>query len=300
MRQVALLRKRFARLLLACCAMLAPLSSSLAAIAVVDDANHTVTLAKPARRIVTLAPHAAELVHAAGAGAFLAGVSDYSSFPPEVKRIPSVGGVAALDLERVVALKPDLVVVWSSGNSAAQISKLRSLGIPVFESEPRSFDAIASSLERLAQLAGTDATGRAAAASFRDRLQKIEATYRDRPRVTVFYQIWRTPLMTLNGAHLVSTAIALCGGQNIFAQLPQLAPVVSTEAVLKSNPEVIITSSEARDDQFSGWRRFPSLAAVANDNLFQLDGELMNRASPRVLDGTEALCKLLDTARGKR
>lgn len=231
------------------------------------------------------------------------GVSEYSNYPPEAKHITSVGGVAALDLERVVALKPELVVFWGSGNSATQIAKLRSLGIPVFESEPRNFATIASSIERLARLArlaGTDAAGNVAAQSFRARLEKIKTTYGQHPAVTVFYQIWRTPLMTLNGAHLVSSAIRLCGGENIFTNLPQLAPTVSMEAVLKANPEVIIASSEAKDDQFTDWRRFPALTAVARGNLFSLDGELMNGAAPRVLDGTEALCKQLDAARGKR
>jgi iron complex transport system substrate-binding protein len=197
-------------------------------------------------------------------------------------------------------LKPDLVVVWGSGNSATQIAKLRSLRIPVFESEPRDFAAIASSIERLAQLAGTGRVGYAAAENFRARLEKIRAAYQQRPVVGVFYQIWRTPLMTLNGAHMVSAAIRLCGGENIFGALPQLAPAISAEAVLEANPEAIIASSGAKDDPFSGWRRFPAMTAVARGNLFSVDGELMNRASPRVLDGTEALCKHLETARGKR
>lgn len=293
--------KRYAQRLAACgIGMLLPLSASLAAVSAVDDSKRAVTLAEPARRIVSLAPHATELIYAAGAGAALVGVSEYSNYPPEAKRLPSVGGVAALDLERVMTLKPDLVVAWGSGNSTAQLAKLRELGIPVFESEPRDFAAIASSIERLAHLAGTDAAGRAAANDFRSRLEKIGIRYRDRPAVPVFYQIWRSPLMTLNGAHMVSAAIRLCGGENIFGTLPQLAPTVSAEAVLKANPEAIIASSGAKDDPFAAWRRFPTLTAVARGNLFTVDADLMNRASPRVLDGTEALCKHLETARSKR
>lgn len=280
--------------------MLLPLSPSWAAVSVVDDGKRTVTLAEPARRIVSLAPHATELIYAAGAGAYLVGVSEYSNYPPEASRLPSVGGVSALDLERVITLKPDLVVVWGSGNSATQIARLRALGIPVFESEPRDFATIASSIERLAQLAGTDAVGRAAADGFRARLEKIRTTYQQRPPVSVFYQIWRSPLMTLNDAHMVSTAIRLCGGENLFGKLPQLAPTVSMEAVLKANPEAIIASSGAKDDAFSGWRRFPALTAVARGNLFMVDADVMNRASPRVLDGAEALCQHLESARSKR
>jgi iron complex transport system substrate-binding protein len=211
-----------------------------------------------------------------------------------------VGGVAAPDLERVLALKPDLVVAWASGNSSAQIAKLRSLGIPVFESEPRDFATIASSLERLARLAGTEGVAQAQADRFRARLERLRSDYRQRPGVTVFYQIWRAPLMTLNGQHLVSAAIRLCGGENIFGGLPQLAPTVGIESVLKANPEAMIASGGANDDPFAGWRRFRALTAVARGNLFMVDGDLMNRATPRVLDATEVLCRQLETARAKR
>jgi iron complex transport system substrate-binding protein len=279
---------------------LPPFSVSLAAVSAIDDSKRMVTLPEPARRIVSLAPHATELLYAAGAGPRVVGVSEYSDYPPEAKRLPSVGGVSSPDLERVLALKPDLVVAWSSGNSAAQIAKLRSLGIAVFESEPRDFAAIASSLERLARLGGSDAAAQSAAQRFRSRLDRLQRDYRQRPTVSVFYQIWRAPLMTLNGEHLVSAAIRLCGGENIFGGLPQLAPTVGIESVLQANPEVMIASGGAKDDPFSGWRRFPGLAAVARGNLFIVDGELMNRASPRVLEGTEALCRQLETARARR
>jgi iron complex transport system substrate-binding protein len=263
----------------------------------VDDAGRTVTLAAPARRIVSLAPHATELVYASGAGAALVGVSEYSTYPPEAGKLPSVGGVSALDLERVIALKPDLVVVWGSGNSATQIARLRQIGVPVFESEPRSFDMVATSLERLAILGGTDVIGRKAASAFRNRLSTIEKTYRHRPTVSVFYQIWRTPLMTLNGDHLVSSGLQLCGGRNIFADLPQLAPTVGIEAVVKADPDTIIASSGAKDDALHHWRRFDGMRAVKRGNLYTVNGELMNRAAPRVLDGVEALCKVLEKAR---
>jgi iron complex transport system substrate-binding protein len=272
-----------------------------AAISVTDDSGHKVTLDKPAQRIVSLAPHATELIYAAGAGATLVGVGEYSNYPPQAAQVQSIGSSAALDIERIVTLKPDLIIAWASGNSSTQVAKLRNLGIPVFDSEPRDFATIATTLERLARLAGTEATGNAAAATFRARLEKLTAGYRGRAPVRVFYQIWRDPLMSLNDEHLVSQALRLCGGENIFGKLPQLAPVISTEAVVQENPEVIITgSSKKGDDAFAGWRRFPKMTAVVRDNLFTIDSNLMSRAGPRVLEGTEAMCKYLDTARNKR
>lgn len=294
------MRHRIAQLLTWCALALLPVSAALGAITVVDDAKRNVTLPQPARRIVSLSPHATEILFAAGAGPYIVGVVEYSDYPPEAKRITSVGSGVALDLERVMSLKPDLVVSWGSGNSAAQIRKLRELGIPVFESEPRDFPTIATSLERLATLAGTDQTGKAAASVFRDQLQHIRSTYQQRTPVTVFYQIWRNPLMTLNGEHPVSIALRLCGARNVFSGLPQLAPTVNVEAVLQANPDVIIASTGEQDDVLSGWRRFSGLKAVERGNLFLIDGGLMNRSGPRILDATEALCQQLDIARNRK
>jgi iron complex transport system substrate-binding protein len=293
------MRGRIRFMLAGCALALLALAPAFGAISVVDDAKRTVTLSAPARRIVSLAPHATELLFAAGAGAHIVGVAEFSDYPPEAKHIQSVGSGVSLDLERIIALKPDLVVGWNNGMAATQLARLEPLGIPIYKSEPYDFAAIAHSLERLARLTGTDAAGNAAAAAFRARLQRLRDTYQKRRTVRVFYQIWRSPLMTLNGAHLVSSALRLCGGENIFAGLPQLAPTVSIEAVLKADPEAIIASSGEQEDILAAWRRFPTLKAVARDNLMTIDGELVNRAGPRILDGTEALCQRLEAARGK-
>ena len=271
-----------------------------APVSATDDAGHLITLTTPARRIVSLAPHVTELLFAAGAGERLVGVSDYSDFPAAAKAIGSVGGAAALDIERIAQLKPDLVVAWGSGNSASQLARLRGLGMAVFDSEPRTFAAIASSLERLATLAGSEAIGHAAADDFRARLRTLTSTYQQRAPVRVFYQIWREPLMTLKGKSMVSTAIGLCGGRNVFAQLPQIAPVVGTEAVLEANPEVILTGGDDEVAALAGWRRFASLLAVQRNNLFVINADWLARSGPRLLDGTELLCRQLDSARRNR
>jgi iron complex transport system substrate-binding protein len=292
------MRRWCSAIALLCCVIGAV--AQAAPVAATDDAGHVITLATPARRIVSLAPHVTELLFAAGAGARLVGVSDYSDFPPAAKAIGSVGGAAALDIERIVQLKPDLVVAWGSGNSASQLARLRGLGIAVFDSEPRTFAAIAASLERLATLAGSEAVGHAAANDFRARLHTLSSTYQQRAPVRVFYQIWREPLMTLNGSSMVSAAIRLCGGSNIFAQLPQLAPVVGTEAVLEANPEVIVTGGDDELAALAGWRRFASLLAVQRNNLFVINADWLARSGPRLLEGTELLCRQLDSARRKR
>jgi iron complex transport system substrate-binding protein len=288
------------RLAALCALALALPGAAHAAVTVVDDAGRTVTLQAPARRIVSLAPHATEMLFAAGAGAHIVGVTEFSDYPPEAKRIPSVGSGVSLDLERIIQLKPDLVVGWNNGMAATQLAKLEPLGIPIYKSEPYDFATIANSLERLARLAGTDAAGQASATAFRQRWKKLQDTYQARRPITVFYQIWRSPLMTLNGSHLVSSALRLCGAENIFAKLPQLAPTVNEEAVIEADPEAIVASSGEQDDVFAPWRRFTGLKAVAGSNLVSIDGNLINRAGPRILDGTEDLCRKLDTVRAKR
>ena len=270
-----------------------------AAISVQDDAQHKLTLAAPAQRIVSLAPHTTELLFAAGAGARIVGVSEFSDYPAAARGLPQIGSSAALDLERIIALKPDLVVTWSSGNLAPQVAKLRQLGLAVFDSEPRDFETVATSLERLGQLAGTAAVGQMAADQFRSRLKSLSASYAQRPPVTVFYQVWRDPLMTLNDAHMVSAAMRLCGGKNIFGKLIPLVPTVSVEAVLQADPEVILAGGSADDPRFD-WRRFAKLTAVARGNLFSLNSDWMTRAGPRVLDGADAMCQKLELARSKR
>lgn len=268
-----------------------------AEVVAIDDAGNPIRLAAPASRIISLAPHATELLFAAGAGDRIVGVSQYSNYPPQALQIASVGGAGTLDVERIATLKPDLLVAWSSGNTASQLARLRSLGIPVFESEPHDFERVASSLERLAALAGTAVTGNAAASRFRTSLAQLRAAHAGRAPVTAFFQVWKAPLITLNDAHLVSEALRLCGAKNIFGGLPQLAPTVSIEAVLQANPDVIITNGNEQTDALQDWRRFPAMKAVARHNLLNVPGDTLTRATPRVLDATRELCRQLDAAR---
>ena len=266
-----------------------------ATISVLDDSGNAVTLAAPAQRIVSLSPHATELLFAAGAGQQVVGVSEYSDFPAAAKQLPSVGGSGHLDIERIVSLKPDLIVAWGSGNNRRQLERLRKLGLTVFESEPRSFEAIADSLKRLGTLAGRD-EGRLQAQQFDKHLLALQQQYAGRAPVTVFYQIWSTPLMTLNDAHIVSQAIRLCGGLNVFGQLKPLVPTISREAVLTANPDMIIVSDETGKG-LERWRSFKRMQAVTSGNLLTVDGVMMNRAGPRLIEATRALCEQIDQAR---
>ncbi|TCW81895.1 cobalamin-binding protein [Burkholderia sp. SRS-46] len=271
-----------------------------------DDAGNTVTLPAPAQRVISLAPHVTELIYAAGGGAKLVGAVAYSDYPPAAKAVPRVGDNKALDLERIAALKPDLIVVWRHGNAERQTDALRALHIPLFFSEPKHLDDIATSLGRLGTLLGTQPAADAAAAAFTRDVAALRARYAARPPVTLFFQVWDRPLMTLNGTHLIDDVIALCGGRNVFAQLKPLVPTVTDEAVLAANPEAIVTTragatpSHEPLPSLARWRAWPALTAVARDNLFAIDGDLLTRASPRIAQGAAALCADLDIARSRR
>jgi len=273
-----------------------------AAITVVDDDGNPVTLQKPAQRIVAMAPHVTELLFAAGGGAKIVGAVNYSDYPEAAKRIPQIGSNRQIDMERVIAMKPDLIVVWMHGSSERQIEELRTLGIPMFHSEPRQLDDIAISLQKLGKLMGTEPIAEPAAASLRKELAGLRARYGGRSPVRMFYQVWDKPLYTLNGGHIVSDAIRACGGVNIFAGLKVTAPIVNVEAVLQEDPEAIFSTGEGsqNDGGVNLWKPFANMTAVKRANLFRLDGNLLNRAGPRMIAGTAALCEKLDLARQHR
>jgi iron complex transport system substrate-binding protein len=295
--------RRTARMHWVLAAVLALGSATLAAeIRLIDDSGRSVTLKQPAQRIISLAPHMTELLFAAGAGEHVVGIVEYSNFPAAAQRIARIGDSAQIDLERIVALKPDLIVVWQNGNAQRQLDKLLRLGIPVYYNASRRLADIARALEQLGHLAGTEAIALPAARAFVAREAGLRQRYAGRALVTVFYQIWDRPLMTVNGGHLISDVIRLCGGQNVFAELKLLTPVISTEAVLAADPDAIggVTAEPGQRGNLDEWKRWPRLKAVARDNLFSIHADLITRNTPRILDGAQQLCEQLDAARARR
>jgi iron complex transport system substrate-binding protein len=257
---------------------------------VVDDYGNTVGLPAPASRIVSLAPHLTELVYAAGGGSRMVGAVEYSDYPPQAKELPRVGSDAHINLESVLALRPDLIVAWPNAGSVRAIDRLAELGLPVFRSEPRALEDIATTLERLGRLSGTTAEAARAARAFRARKADLEKRYSGRATLRVFYQVWDRPLLTVNGDHVISKVIALCGGENVFAALPLIAPEVDVEAVLRANPDVVLTSRAG-----AGRPRW-----LAKGRFYVVPADLIQRHTPRLLDGAEHICRVLDEARSAR
>jgi iron complex transport system substrate-binding protein len=268
-------------------------------VSVEDFLGRKVQLAAPAQRIVALAPHIVENIYSAGAGDKLVGVVSYSNYPPAARTLAEVGSYNAFSLESIISLRPDLIVMWGSGNGIQALEKLESLGIPVYVSEPRKLADVPRSIRALGQLAGTEQVSEKEALRIETVFAELREQYGERRQLSVLYEIWNEPLQTLNGEHLISQVITLCGGRNIFADARTLAPRVNLESVLERNPDIIVASgmSQQRPEWLDDWKIYPSLAAVENNALFFVDPDLIQRPTARVLLGARGLCELIDSVR---
>jgi iron complex transport system substrate-binding protein len=286
--------------LLAAAAIALLAGAARADVRVADDLGHEIRLVSPARRIVALAPHATELVFAAGAGDRLVGVVRGSNHPAAARSLPVIGDVHALDLERIIALKPDLIVSWPY-TTPAQVDKLRERGLAVFVTDSRSIDGIATNIERLGALADTRDDAARNAAEFRARVAAAIPRSSDR-RVRIFYEIWNAPLFTIGADHLITQAIVACGGENVFASIAIPAPQVSVEAVIAARPEMIIAGTDAakRPAWLDDWRRWTAVPAVRDDLLHVVDADRLHRPGPRFAEGVAELCAVIATARAQR
>lgn len=255
----------------------------------------------PARRIVALSPHLAELAYAAGAGGRLVGAVEFSNHPEAARDLPRVGDAFRIDVEALAALRPDLVLGWPSGNSPAALGRLRGLGYRVVELEPRRLADVGDQIEAIGRLAGTEPEAQRAARAWRDGLAALQARYAGARPGRVFYQVAPQPLITVTREHFIGEAIELCGGENIYADVPGLTAVVSVESVLAAAPDAIVANdytpgpgSPASGTPLDAWRSWDRLPAVSHARLHVLDPDLMSVPGPRLLKGITQLCAALN------
>jgi len=247
-------------------------------------------------RLIALAPNLAELVYIAGAGEQLVGAVEYSDYPAAALSVPRIGDAFRLDFEAMRRLQPDIVLAWGSGTPRPTISRLQDLGYNVVEFELAELADIATEIERIGALAGTKSAADQAAAQVRSDLSALRLSHTGRRPLTVFYQISASPWFTVSGEHVISEVIGLCGGVNVFADVPGLAPAVSLEAIVRANPQVVIAGTKENDWR-ADWQPWLSISAVSNGALYAVDPDLVNRATPRLLEGAKQICLALDTAR---
>lgn len=270
-----------------------------AEISVVDDQGNLVVLPAPAQRIISLAPNLTEVLFYVGAGEQIVGADEYSNYPEQAKNIIRVNNHAAANYELILSLKPDLVVAWESGNGEQIIGRIKELGLPLFVLETRKMAAIPNLFTRLGRLTGHDEIAARRAQAFSQRLNGLREAYGSQTTVRAFYQIWNDPLITLNGEHLISDVIELCGGVNVFSEAIPLVPYVNIEAIMAADPQVIIASgsSEKNEQWRDSWSSWQGISAVTNGNIYLIPPDLMQRHSNRILEGAEYMCDFLQRAR---
>jgi iron complex transport system substrate-binding protein len=273
------------------------LAGSALARPVTDDLGRTLNVPTAPLRIVSLAPGATEMLFAAGAGAQVIATVEYSDEPAAARHVPRVGDVAAVDMERLVALHPDVVVLWAGGGNPAQREKIAGLAIPVYEQQVARLADIPASVRRLGKLAGTSAAADAAAHSMEQRLAELSATYGHGGghKPSVLMQVWNRPIYTVGGKHLMSDALLLCGAHNVFADLPEAGPIIDTEAVIARDPDIILAAAPAGEGAawVADWMRLQSLSAVRHHRVVAFEDQALSRLGPSVIGATENLCRTL-------
>ncbi len=274
-------------------------SVARADIEVVDSLGRKLVLESPASRVISLAPHLTEVVFAAGAGKTLIGAASYSDYPEAAREIPRVGSSDNVSYETLVALNPDLVLAWRSGNGDEVIKRLEALGLTVYVDESKTLEDVPRSLRAVGQLTGNEDIAEPAARAFMAQLNHLRATYSSRHAVNVYYQIWDEPLLTLNGEHLISDVVQLCGGRNVFADALALVSRISVESVIRADPQVIIASGmdKARPEWLDAWRAWSSMTAVQNNQLYFIPPDVLQRHTPRIIEGARLMCDQLQLAR---
>ncbi|KZN54075.1 cobalamin-binding protein [Pseudoalteromonas luteoviolacea] len=260
---------------------------------------------KQPSRIIALAPHIVENLYAIGAGDKIVGTVEYADYPEAANRIPRIGGYHGIQLEKVLALAPDLVIVWKNGNKEADIEKLKSLGIPIAYSVSKDIRRVPTELIKLGELTGHKAQAEQLANKFNQRYQQIIKQFQGKASLDVFYQLWPSPLMTTNGKTWIHQTLNMCGVRNVFAEAATEYPQISLENVIAKHPQVIIIPNEkaAKQPQQVQWQKWTEIPAVKHGQYIEVDADLLHRFSTRMLEGVQDMCDKLHASRkyyGKR
>jgi len=264
-----------------------------------DDAGQLLSLPGPPQRIVSLAPGATAMLFAAGGGARIVGTPEYSVEPDAARGIARIGDSHGFDLERILALHPDLIVAWSGGAAAAQLLPFERAGLPVYHHQVARLDDLPQSLERLGVLLHTEAEAQRTAAALRARIAAIRAANQRASAPRLLLQVWDRPVYTLGGGQLTADAAEACGYRNVYAELRDAAPAVSLESIAARDPDVILAlapDAHTAQQWIDHWQALPALRAVRNHRVVGFVDPRLSRMGPEIVDATEALCARLAAA----
>ena len=260
----------------------------------------TVKAAEPAKRIAALAPSVTELIYAAGAGKSLVAVSAFSDYPEAAKQLPQVADFAGISIEALIQLKPDLVLVWESGTRPADIARLRDLRIRTESIRIDTFDDVPTAIRRIGEFAGTPETANAAAEKFVLRAKELADKNRGKPKVSVFFEIGRSPLLTINGHHFITQVLSICGGVNVFASASQQVFQPSRETLLQIDPQVVMRGASPHGNRDRDDGLYQGLAAYRRGQILSVNADHILRPGPRLIDAAAEVCDLLDGVRAAK
>ncbi len=254
------------------------------------------------QRVISLAPHVTEMLFSAGAGDKIVGVVAYSDHPAAALQIENIGSYNAINIEKVIQLNPDIIIAWKTGNRPKDVEKLQQLGFKVVYSQPYLLDDIVKEIREFGRLLGTEAQAEPMAQRLQQTLQRLRQQYQHKKPVTAFYQIWNSPMMTINGEQIISQAMNICGANNAFHDLPLLAGEVSIESVIKKNPDTILLGGQQAMQQawLKEWMKWQTLTAVKQQQVYLLQADTYQRPTERLINGLQALCETIDQARAAK
>lgn len=256
-------------------------------------------LADKPLRIVALAPHIVENLYAIGAGDLIVGTLDYADYPQEATKIERIGGYNGISIEKLLILKPDMVIAWKSGNQAEDLAQIKRLGIELHLSNPRSIEGVAKEILKLGQLTGRIEQSKKVAEAFTVKLNAIKATQQNKTTLSGFYQLWPEPMMTVSKNTWINQLIETCQVTNVFVDSDTDYPQVSIENVIVTKPQIIIIPDEKskRVIPTVNWQQWPEVPAVKYEQFISVNADLLHRFSPRMLDGLAQMCDKVEVSR---
>ena len=251
------------------------------------------------QRIIALAPHIVESLYAIGAGEQIIGTTAHADYPKAAEDILRVGNYARLQIEKIIQLKPDVIIAWKTGNPTDDLARLEKYQLKVIYSHPQTLEDVANELIMLGKITGREAAANALAEQYLTKLHKIKHTYANQSKISVFYELWSRPLRTVANKAWPQQQIELCGASNPFANATDDYPSIGLEQVLVTLPQVVVQPSLHSADSPNGlnWAQWQHIPAVKNNFIFHPNADKAHRMTTRMLDEVMILCEQIDVAR---
>ena len=262
-----------------------------------DEMGRQVKIPYPAKRIVSLAPSITEILFALGLDEQVAAITNFCDYPEAVLKKPRIGGFVNPDIEKIVSLKPDLIIGIRDGNRMDTVDRLNDFGLPVYLIDPKGFDGVMQTIKNIGDVVGREKESRKMVKEMVKKTENIITLTQSLSRPKVFFQLGDAPMVTVGKGTLANDLIRLAGGRSISENEPTSYPVYSIETVLLKAPEIIImTSMDSKKNTpqlIKKWESWKSIPAVRMSMIYVIDSNLVDRPTPRIVEGLEALVRII-------